>query len=61
MKELLRWKTSITYYEVASLIPSIQNARAVLYCRMWPVWTYDTSPHYIINKKTSQKNKNYRT
>jgi hypothetical protein len=33
----------------------MQNACAVLYCHLWPVWLYQIFPHYLINGTTFGK------
>jgi len=36
-------------------LSSMQSARAMLYCRLWPVWPYLKLPHYVINGTISGK------
>jgi len=35
----------------------MQSARAMFYCRLWPVWPYQIFPHYVINGTISEKKK----
>jgi hypothetical protein len=39
-----------------ALVIHMQSARAVLYCRLWPVWLYHIFPHYVINDTIFGKN-----
>ena len=34
---------------ILAFLSGMQNACAVLYCRLWPVWLCHPLPHYLLN------------
>ena len=50
-----QWVLHILSVCLQPYLPSMQSSRAVLYCRLWPVWLYHIFPHYLIKGMTDGK------